>query len=53
MIQDWSTITLNALQGLWQGFLTFIPNLLIAIIIFIIGWFIACGIGRLIAGILV
>jgi len=53
MIQDWSTITLNALQGLWQGFLNFIPNLLIAIIIFIIGWFIACGIGRLIAGILV
>jgi len=53
MIQDWSTITLNALQGLWQGFLNFIPNLLIAIIIFVIGWFIAGGIGRLIAGILV
>ena len=53
MIQDWSTITVQEFQNLWQGFLGFIPNLLAAIIIFVIGWFIACGIGRLIAEILI
>ena len=53
MIQDWSTITVQEFQNLWQGFLEFIPSLLAAILIFVIGWFIACGIGRLIAEILI
>jgi len=53
MIQDWSTITVQEFQNLWQGFLGFIPSLLAAILIFVIGWFIACGIGRLIAEILI
>jgi len=53
MIQDWTTITIQALQNAWQGFLSFIPNLIGAIIIFIIGYFIALGIGKLIAGILI
>ena len=52
MVQDWGLVTLQALQNLWQGFLNFIPALIGAIIVFIIGWFIAIGIGRLIAEIL-
>ena len=52
MVQDWGTITFEALQSVWQGFLKFIPNLFGAIIIFVIGWLIAVGIGRLISEIL-
>ena len=52
MVQDWGLVTLQALQNLWQGFLNFIPALIGAIIVFIIGWFVAIGIGRLIAEIL-
>lgn len=52
MIQDWGLVTLQALQNAWQGFLSFIPILLGAIIVFIIGWFIALGVGRLVAEIL-
>jgi len=52
MIQDWSTITLQSLQGLWQGFIRFIPKLVGAIIVFVIGWFIAVWVGRLVAQIL-
>jgi len=52
MIQDWSLITMQALQGAWEEILLFLPNLLAAIIIFILGWFIAIWIGKLIAGIL-
>ncbi len=53
MIQDWTTITIQALQDAWQSFLIFVPKLLGALIIFVIGWFIAIGIGRLVAEILV
>ncbi len=52
MIQDWSLITTQALQGAWENMLLFIPNLLAAIIIFILGWFIAIWIGKIVAGIL-
>jgi len=52
MIQDWSLITTQALQGAWEQILLFLPNLLAAIIIFILGWFVAIWIGKLVAGIL-
>jgi len=52
MMQDWSLITTQALQGAWEEIILFIPNLLAAVIIFIVGWFIAIWIGKLIAGIL-
>ena len=53
MFQEWSIITIQALQNAWQSFLIFIPKLLGAIIIFVIGWFISIGIGKLVAEILV
>jgi len=52
MIQDWSLITTQALQGAWEEILLFLPNLLAAIVIFILGWFIAIWIGKLVAGVL-
>mgnify|MGYP001053773598 CR=1 FL=1 len=52
MVEDWSIVILEAFQNTWQGFLNFIPKLLGAIIVFIIGWFIALGVGRLVAEIL-
>jgi len=52
MIQDWTTVTWQALQGFWQGFLGFIPKIVGAIIIFVIGWFVAIWIGKLVAEIL-
>lgn len=52
MIIDWYSITVAALQDLWKGVLEFIPSLVGAIIVLIVGWFIAVGVGRLIAEIL-
>jgi hypothetical protein len=52
MLLDWGTVTLQALQSAWQGFLNFIPVLIGAIIIFVIGWFLALGVGKLISEIL-
>lgn len=52
MIVDWYTVTIQALQTLWQNFLIFFPKILGAIIVFLIGWFIALGVGKLITEIL-
>jgi hypothetical protein len=52
MILDWYAITLNGLQDLLQGFIGFLPALVGALIIFVIGWFISSGVGRLVGDIL-
>lgn len=51
-LQDWSSITLNALQKLWEGFISFLPELIGALIVFIIGWLIAVWVGKGIAELL-
>ncbi len=52
MILDWTEVTVQALQSLWQAFLIFIPVLLGAIIVFMIGWFISIGLGKLVSEVL-
>jgi len=49
ILQGWSDITWGALQATWMGFLSFLPKLLGAGLVFLIGWFFALGLGRLIA----
>jgi hypothetical protein len=39
----------QSFQGLSYGLVAFIPNLIVAIIIFIIGWLIGAGLGRVVA----
>lgn len=52
MILDWYAITLGSLQGLWQGFIGFLPALVGALLIFFIGWVISVALGKLIGDIL-
>lgn len=52
MVLDWYSITIQVLQNLWQAFLSFIPVLIGAIIVFVIGWFISIGVGKVITEIL-
>lgn len=49
MLQDWSNILTASFQDLWIGVLSFVPKLIIAVVIFIVGWIIAVVIGRLIS----
>jgi hypothetical protein len=44
--------TTMALTDLWQGILDFVPSLFGALVIFLIGWYISAGIGKLIAEVL-
>ena len=51
-IVDWYDTTIVALLDLWRGFIVFIPKLIGALVIFLIGWIIAVAVGKLIAEIL-
>jgi len=52
VVLDWLDATKIALQDIWGDFIEFIPNLLGAIVVFLIGWIVAVAIGKLIAEIL-
>lgn len=49
MKADWNNATIEALTSLWEAFLLYLPNLLVGIILLIFGWFVAVGLGRIVA----
>jgi hypothetical protein len=51
LVENWGAVFTQSLEGVWYGVLGFVPNLIIALIIFIIGWVFAALIERLIEGI--
>lgn len=48
-IQTWGGVFSDSLLNLWYGFMSFVPSLLGAIILFIIGWVVGSIIGKAIA----
>jgi len=51
-IQTWSEVLISSFQQLWEGVIGFIPQLIIALVIFIVGWVIAVSLGRLVSQII-
>lgn len=51
-VQTWGEVVTASFQKLWAGFIDFLPSLLGAIIIFLIGWVIAIALGKLVAQII-
>lgn len=49
---DWYDVTFTQLAKLWQGFLNFVPKLIGAIVVFLIGWAISAAVGKLVAEVL-
>ena len=52
MIVNWTEITKEVLLSFWQEFLGFIPALIGAIIVFVIGWIIAVFVRRIVVEVL-
>jgi Conserved TM helix len=48
IVQSWTDIVAGSLQNLWYGFINFIPNVIGAIIVLIIGLIVAAGLGTLV-----
>ena len=49
ILETWSEVLNKSFQNLWIGVIDFIPSLIVAIIIFIIGWIISALLGRVIS----
>ncbi len=48
IIENWGDVFAKSLQGVWYGVASFLPNLIIALIIFAIGWVLASLIEKLV-----
>lgn len=48
VVQNWTDVVVGSLQSLWLGFSNFVPNLIGAIVVLIIGLIVAAGLGTLI-----
>lgn len=48
-IQNWSDVFSTSLQGLWYGFINFVPGLIGAIILFVLGIVIGALVGKVIS----
>lgn len=51
-LQSWTEVTVNSFQEIWGGFISFLPSLLGALVVFFVGWAIAVGLEKLIAQLL-
>ncbi|MBI1956837.1 MAG: hypothetical protein HYS44_00030 [Candidatus Niyogibacteria bacterium] len=49
LLQTWGDVLVASFQQLWTGVIGFIPQLVVAIIIFIVGWVIAMALDRVVA----
>jgi len=49
VFNTWADVLSQSFQNLFYGLVAFIPNLVIAIVIFIVGWLIGVGLGRVVA----
>ncbi|KND51122.1 MAG: Small-conductance mechanosensitive ion channel-like protein [Parcubacteria bacterium C7867-001] len=48
-LTTWADTLNSSFQSLFFGLVDFIPNLIVAIIIFVVGWLIGAGLGRVVA----
>lgn len=48
-LTTWADVLTQSFQGLSYGLIAFIPNLIVALLIFILGWIIGTGLGRVAA----
>jgi len=49
VLQTWGSTISGAFQSIWMGVVAFLPNLIVAVVIFIIGWIVAAFVGRIIS----
>jgi hypothetical protein len=48
LIQTWADVLTSSFQNLWLGIVAFLPNVVVAIIIFVIGWLIGAALGKIV-----
>jgi len=46
--QTWADVTVSSFKSMWGGFIGFLPSLIGALIVFLVGWAIAVGLEKLV-----
>ncbi|MCI5108612.1 MAG: hypothetical protein MRY49_02090 [Candidatus Pacebacteria bacterium] len=49
LVDTWSEVLLRSFQDLWAGLVEYVPNLVVALIIIVLGWIIGALIGRVVS----
>src|SRR3989344_3943415 len=49
LLQTWGFVLTQSFQELWVGIVGFVPNILVALIIFVVGWIVGVLLGRVVA----
>lgn len=52
LIQTWADVLTASFQNLWLGIVAFVPNMIVALIIFVLGWLVGAALGRIVAQLL-
>ncbi len=52
LLQNWGNVLNTSFDNLWSSVIAFIPNVAVAVIIFVIGWIIASILGKSVASII-
>jgi small-conductance mechanosensitive channel len=48
VLTTWADVLSQSFQNLFYGLVAFVPNLVVAIVIFIVGWLVGVGVGRVV-----
>ena len=48
LVQTWGDVLIASFQQLWGGVVAFVPQLIVALIVFVIGWAIAVAVGKVV-----
>lgn len=49
LVNTWSDVLLSSFQDLWAGLVEYVPNLVVALVIIILGWIIGALFGRVVS----
>ncbi|MEK9166190.1 MAG: hypothetical protein AAB846_00470 [Patescibacteria group bacterium] len=49
IVQTWGDVLIASFQQLWGGVIGFVPRLVVAVIVFVVGWVIAVALGKVVA----
>lgn len=49
VFSTWADVLSQSFQNIFTGLVSFIPNLVVAVVIFIVGWLVGVGLGRVVA----
>ncbi len=48
VLTTWADVLSQSFQNLFYGLVAFVPNLVVAVVIFIVGWLVGIGVGRVV-----